>query len=75
MPQSERDAALRRARREPFDFVELFGMAACLVLAVFLGRSGHLAIAVLMLALALAAFHLRRVRRGLRQSRRARGAQ
>lgn len=74
LPQDERGAALRRARRAPFDFVELFGMAACLVLAVFLGRLGHVAIAVPMLAVILATFHVRRVRRGLRRgARRMRG--
>lgn len=70
LPHGDRVAALRRARREPFDFVELFGMAAGLVLVVFLGRSGHLAAAVTLAALAPAAFHVRRVRRGLRHGAR-----
>lgn len=76
LPHGDRDAALRRARREPFDFVELLGMAAGLVLVVFLGRSGHLASAAILVALAPAAFDVRRVRRGLRHgARRVGGAQ
>lgn len=75
LPHGDRDAALRRARREPFDFVELLGMAACLVLVVFLGRSGHPGAAATLVALALVAFDVRRVRRGLRRgARQVRGA-
>lgn len=75
LPHGDRDAALRRARREPFDFVELLGMAAGLVLVAFLGRSGHLGAAATLVALAPFAFHVRRVRRGLRHgARRVGGA-
>jgi hypothetical protein len=75
LPHGDRDVALRRARREPFDFVELLGIAAGLVLVAFLGRSGHLGAAATLVALALAAFDVRRVRRGLRLgARRVRGA-
>lgn len=75
LPHGDRDAALRRARSAPFDFIELFGMAAGLVLVAFLARSGHLGTAATLVALAPVAFHVRRVRRGLRHgARRGRGA-
>jgi hypothetical protein len=88
LPERSRGEALRRAAREPFDFLELIGMAASLVLVTALTRYGtdHLslverfgmaaanfAIAIPMLAAALAPFHVRRVRRGLREELRRGG--
>lgn len=79
----ERYRRLRQARQTPLDALELFGMAAGLVVVTALTRyagaeldaSGrfaaalaNFAIAVPLLALCLGPFHVRRVRRGLRRN-------
>jgi hypothetical protein len=81
-PLSEQSEALRLARRTELDTAELLGMAAGLVLVTALTRylipdadwTLRLGAAVLnyvvalpMLALCLGPFHLRRLRRGLRE--------
>lgn len=86
----ERAAALHAARDTALDVVELVGMAVGLVAVTMLTRYGlpagepsmryaamlmNFAAAVPLLALALGPFHLRRLRRGLREQlmRRQRG--
>jgi len=79
-PERERAGALRRARSQPFDVVELVGIALGLVLATALTRyhldgddaAGRLAafavnvaLAVPALAVLVGPFLVRRVRRGL----------
>ncbi len=76
-----RPAALRRARHEPFDWVELAGLGACIVLVAWLTRwiagaaglagpdGAMLANVVLALPLVIACagpFYWRRTRRALR---------
>lgn len=89
-PTTERDAALRAARRAELDTLELFAMAAGLVLVTALTRYGvgdasmlgrisiaalNFLVAIPLLVVVLGPFHLRRIRRGLRQQldRRERG--
>ena len=79
---AEREALLRRAAHAPLDVVELLGIAAGLVAVTALTRYGatqlplverlglaaaNFAVALPLLALAVAPFHIRRVRRGLRE--------
>ena len=81
-PDAERDGALRSARTTTLDLIELIGMAAALVCVTGLTRyalpgaqistrlaAGLLsfAVALPLLVLALGPFHLRRLRRGLRE--------
>ena len=81
-PAAERGSALRAARDTPLDMLELLGMAAGLVVVTALTRyvlpDGeaatrfaavllNFAVAVPLLALVLGPFHLRRLRRGLRE--------
>jgi len=88
-PAREREAALRRARRTPFDVIELVGIALSLVLVTALTRygaaeldvAGRVAAAILNLLLAipligalLAPFLVRRIRRGLDRELEARRA-
>jgi hypothetical protein len=87
-PAAERDDALRVARDTALEIVELLGMAAGLVLVTALTRytlpdasaSSRFAAAVLnfalaipLLTVALGPFHIRRLRRGLREQLRQRG--
>lgn len=87
LPERERDEALRRAAHAPLDVLELFGIAAGLVGVAALTRYGatelslaerigmaaaNFAIALPLLAVAVAPFHYRRVKRGLREILRAR---
>lgn len=80
-PESERSAALERARDTPLDLVEIAGMAIALVVvtaltkytlpeATFASRIGmallNFAVALPLLVATLGPFHLRRLRRGLR---------
>jgi hypothetical protein len=77
---SERDEALRLARRAPFDVVELVGLAFGIILTVSLTRYGagewalleralaflaNFLLAVPLLALLVGPFLVRRVRRAL----------
>lgn len=86
--ESEREQALRAAREARFDALELVGMACALVAVTALTRyavpPGSLSlrfgsallnflVAVPLLALAMAPFQWRRLRRGLRQWLQARG--
>ena len=79
---SERDIALKRARETPLDALELVGMAAGLVLVTALTRyvlpdggfatrfaamAMTFAVAMPLLMLCLGPFHVRRLRRGLRE--------
>lgn len=81
---ADRGAALRRARDTAPDLIELLGMAAALVLVTVLTRRWlpapepgttalamllNFAMAVPLLAVALAPFQWRRLRRGLRALR------
>lgn len=87
-PAPEQDAALRTARDTPLDLLELLGMAFGLVLVTagtrfgaaglglaerFAGTLANFVLALPLLALCLGPFHLRRLRRGLRQQLDARG--
>jgi hypothetical protein len=82
LPQGDRDRAIREASRVPFDVVELLGIAAGLLAVTALTRYGaaelslgerlgmvaaNFVVAVPLLAIAVAPFHIRRVRRGLRR--------
>lgn len=86
-PAAEREAALQAARDTALDTLELLGMAAGLVLVTALTRYGvadssvaarfgsalvNFVVALPLLALALGPFHLRRMRRGLREQLRHR---
>ena len=86
---TERAPALEAARNTVLDVVELIGMAVGLVVVTMLTRyavpdSGlatrfgaalaNFAIALPLIALFLGPFHLRRLRRGLRERLRHRGA-
>ena len=88
LPEGDRENAIRAASRTPFDVVELLGIAVGLVVVTALTRYGttelslgerlgmalaNFAIALPLLALAVAPFHVRRVRRGLRDILRSRG--
>jgi hypothetical protein len=87
-PSAEQDEALNAARHTALDFIELLGMAAGLVAVTAITRyalddasiSTHIAstllnfvVALPLLTLALGPFHLRRLRRGLRERLRSRG--
>jgi hypothetical protein len=89
-PADEQDEALNAARHTALDFIELLGMAAGLVAVTAITRYGladasmstHFAstllnfvVALPLLTLALGPFHLRRLRRGLRDRLRSRGHQ
>lgn len=77
MPDAERAAALRAARHEPLDLVELLGVAAGLIVAMLVARyaagglpePARIAAAIAVVALTAAPFLLRRTRRGLRKMR------
>jgi hypothetical protein len=84
----ERHAAVREASRTPFDVVELLAIAAGLVLATALTRYSavelslaerlgmalaNFVVALPLLALVVVPFHIRRVRRGLREQLSSRG--
>src|SRR6185503_3692780 len=88
LPKSEHHDALRRAADTPFDVFELVGIAAGLVAVAALTRYGaaglslaeriglaaaNFAVALPLLAVAVAPFHLRRMKRGLREALRDRG--
>lgn len=88
VPAAEQDQALRSAGDTPLDLVELLGMAAGLVLVTALTRYAvsdltlstrfaaalaNFAVALPLLALFLGPFHLRRLRRGLRELLQQRG--
>lgn len=81
-PEPDREHALQRARDTPLDLLELLGMAIGLVVVTSLtrhlwdfsslaGRLGstllNLAAAMPLLVLLLGPFHIRRLRRGLRE--------
>ena len=81
-PAAERDGALRIARTTMLDLIELIGMAAALVCVTGLTRYAlpgaemstrfaaallSFAVALPLLVPALGPFHLRRLRRGLRE--------
>ena len=87
-PSAERDGALGRARATALDLLELVGMAAALVCVTGLtsyaipdgavatrGAAAliNLAVALPLLVLGLGPFHLRRLRRGLREQMHPRG--
>jgi hypothetical protein len=87
-PLDEQDDVLRAARRTELDFVELIGMATGLLVVTaltrytladagmarsFLGTLVNFAVALPLLAIALGPFHIRRVRRGLRDQLRSKG--
>ena len=87
LPKSEQGNALRRAADTPLDAFELVGIAAGLVAVVALTRYGILglslaerigmaaanfAVALPLLAIAVIPFHLRRLKRGLRDALRDR---
>lgn len=82
LPHAEQHEALRHARNTDLEFGELLGMAAGLVLVTAITRYVLLEadwslrlgaallnylVAIPLLALCLGPFHLRRLRRGLRQ--------
>lgn len=86
--EAERDEALRAARNTALDFVELVAMAAGVVAVTALTRHmlhdpatstrfgatlANFAVAVPLLTVVLGPFHVRRLRRGLRQRLRTRG--
>src|SRR5688572_12301311 len=88
LPENDRADAVRAASSTPFDVIELLGIAAGLVGVTVLTRYGaaelswverigaafaNFAIALPLLAVAVAPFHVRRVRRGLRDFLRSRG--
>jgi hypothetical protein len=88
-PREERDSALKAARATPLDAVELLGMAAALMAVTALTRYVlpdmamatrfaavllNFAVALPLLALTFGPFHVRRLRRGLREQLRKRGA-
>ena len=81
IPQAERDGALRKARRHELDAIELVGRAAGLVVVTALTRYSitdgamssrfaaalvNFVVALPLLVVALGPFHVRRIRRGLR---------
>jgi hypothetical protein len=85
---SEQDEAFRAARETALDIFELIGMAAGLVLATALTKFSltdadmstrfgmtilNLIVALPLLAVCLGPFHLRRLRRGLRDQLQRRG--
>ena len=87
-PAAEQDGALSAARHTALDFVELLGMAAGLVTVTAITRYAladaslstrfgatllNFVVALPLLALALGPFHIRRLRRGLRERLRSGG--
>jgi len=87
-PTADQDEALRVARRTDLDFFELLGMAAGLLVVTALTRYAladasmstrfvaslvNFAVALPLLAVALGPFHIRRLRRGLRDQLRSKG--
>lgn len=83
-PPKDRARALHDAKQTPFDTLELFGMAAALVIVTaltnysgtgldvnqrFLSGVLNYLVALPLLALSLGPFLIRRVRRGLRTER------
>lgn len=87
-PSAEQDEVLRSARRTELDFLELLGMAVGLLIVTaltrftledaglstrFLATLTNFAVALPLLAVALGPFHIRRLRRGLREQLRRRG--
>ncbi len=87
-PAAEQAKALGAARETALDILELLGMAAGLVLVTALTRYGlaesslparlgkavaNFMVAIPLLVIALGPFHLRRLRRGLRDQLRRRG--
>jgi hypothetical protein len=87
-PPSEQDEALRVARRTDLDLIELLGMAAGLVVVTavtrytlsdanmstrFAATLVNFVVALPLLVIALGPFHVRRLRRGLREQLRSRG--
>jgi hypothetical protein len=87
-PSAEHDEVLRAARGTELDFVELLGMAVGSLVVTALTRYtvadaglstrllatlANFAVALPLLAIALAPFHIRRLRRGLRDQLRGRG--
>lgn len=87
-PEAERDEALQRARETPLDVIELVGMAVGLVVVTALTKYSvpdlsmasrfalalvNFAVAMPLLVAVLGPFHLRRLRRGLRQQVNRRG--
>ena len=87
-PAAEQDQALQTARDTPLDILELLGMAAGLVLVTAFTRyaladtsmSSRFAAAMLnfvvampLLAVTLGPFHIRRLRRALREQLQQRG--
>src|SRR5262245_51676371 len=88
-PAVEQNDALNAARGTALDFIELLGMAVGLVAVTAISRYTvadasvstrfadtllNFAVAVPLLALALGPFHLRRLRRGLRERLRIKGS-
>ena len=87
-PEAEQAGALQAARQTDLETVELVGMAAGLVLVTAVTRYAladaslasqveaavvNVVVAIPLLAIVLAPFHLRRLRRGLRQQLMQRG--
>jgi hypothetical protein len=87
-PEGDRADAIRAASSTSFDVIELLGIAAGLVAVTALTRYGtaelslahrigaafaNFVVALPLLAAAVAPFHVRRVRRGLRDILRSRG--
>jgi hypothetical protein len=64
-PPAERGRLLARARKAPFDVLELLGMAAILVGTALVGQE-YLVVAVAAAAALVAPFFVRRTRRALR---------
>ena len=67
VPTPQRRELLRRARRNPFDVLELLGMAMALIAAVLLAQAGLVPLAAAAAGAMLAPFFVRRTRRGLRR--------
>lgn len=87
-PAAEQDQALQAARDYALDILELLGMAAGLVLVTAITRYSladwslsaqfgaaivNFVVAIPLLVLALGPFHVRRMRRGLREQLQRRG--
>ncbi|MFO1327050.1 MAG: hypothetical protein U1F56_06805 [Rubrivivax sp.] len=87
-PEADRDRALQQARETALDVVELVGMAVGLVVVTALTKYSvpdasmasrfalalvNFAVALPLLVAVLGPFHLRRLRRGLREQLRQRG--
>lgn len=87
-PEAERDRALQQARETSLDVIELVGMAVGLMVVTALTKYSvpdpsmasrfalaliNFAVAMPLLVAVLGPFHLRRLRRGLRQQLQQRG--